>query len=43
MTFSCANEVREEIAKYISRGVALKFVRSEPIRIKVRCGDEYPL
>ena len=44
MTFSCTNEVREEIAKYvISRGVALKFVRSEPIRIRVRCEDECPL
>ena len=30
MTFGCADEVREEIAKYaISRGVALKFVRSD--------------
>ena len=30
MIFGCVDEVREEIAKYaISRGVALKFVRSD--------------
>ena len=43
MTFGCANEVREEIANYaISRGVALKFVRSELMRIRVKCEDECP-
>ena len=43
MTFGCADEVREEIAKYaISRGVALKFVRSEPGRIRMKCEDECP-
>ena len=40
MTFGCADEVGEEIAKYaISRGVALKFVRSEPRRIRVNYED----
>ena len=43
MTFRCAYEVREEIANYaISRGMALKFVRSEPMRIRVKCEDECP-
>ena len=43
MTFGCADEVSEEIAKYaISRGVALKFVRSEPRRIRVKCEDGCP-
>ena len=40
MTFGCADEVREEIAKYaISMGVALKFVRSEPGRMRLKCED----
>ena len=43
MTFSCADEVRDSIAKYaISKDVALKFVRSEPTRISVKCEDECP-
>ena len=43
MTFGCAYEVREEIAKYvISRGVALKFVRSELGRIGAKCEDRCP-
>ena len=30
MTFSCADDVRDSIAKYaISKGVAMKFVKSE--------------
>ena len=43
MIFDCVYGVREEIAKYaISRGVALKFVRSERRRIRVKCADECP-
>ena len=35
--------MREEIAKYaISKGVALKYVRSEPNKIRVKCEDGCP-
>ena len=38
MTFANAYEVRESITKYcISRGVALKFVKNERNRIRVKC------
>ena len=44
MTFSCAKNVREEIAKYaIFRCVALKYARSEPSIIRVKCENECPL
>ena len=40
MSFSYTSDVREDIAKYvISKGVALKYVRSEPGRIRVKCED----
>ena len=43
MSFSCTTDVREEIAKcVISRGVTLKYVRSEPDIIRVKCEDGCP-
>ena len=43
MTFENATEVRESITKYcISRGVALKFVKNERNRIRVKCQDQCP-
>ena len=43
MSFSSTADVREEIAKYvISRGVTLKYVRSELGKIRVKCEDGCP-
>ena len=40
MTFANVAEVRESITKYcIYRGVALKFVKNERNRIRVKCQD----
>ena len=43
MTFPNATEVRKTITKYcISRGVALKYVKNEINRIRVKCEDQCP-
>ena len=43
MTFANAAKVRESITKYcISRGVALKFVKNERNKIRVKCQDQCP-
>ena len=43
MTFENAFIVRESIIKYcIYRGVALKFVKNERNKIRVKCEDQCP-
>ena len=43
MTFANASKVRESITKYcISWGVALKFVKNEINKIRVKCEDQCP-
>ena len=43
MTFPNAAEVRKSITKYcISRGVALKYVKNERNRIRVKLEDQCP-